>query len=256
MLKINQRQSEIYQYIKKNENVRTQELLQLFPVTPPTLRRDLSILEDAEMIVRTHGAARIASQKDAITPFEARSSLHLEAKKTIAKEAASLIEEGDSIILDSGTTTLEIARLLVDRTNLNIFTNSLPIATLFSTSNVNVTLTGGMLLGRNFSLQGPDAEEYLRRIEVDKTFVAASGVRASYGLVNSHAMEASIKKCMIDVGKTVYAVIDSSKFSAHSIHPSGEWASLDYIITDTPIEDEEINAQIHQAGVKVIVPAD
>jgi len=252
-MKINQRQSEMYQYIKKNESVKVQDLLLMFQVSAPTIRKDLAILEDAGMIVRTHGAARMASQADPITPFEARSSLHKEAKEMIARKAVQYIEEGDSIILDSGTTTLEIARLLTGWSNLNIFTNSIPIAMMLSSSRVSVNLVGGILLGRNFSLQGPDTEEYFHRIEVSKTFISASGIRLNYGLVNSQSLESSVKKSMISAGKTVFAVLDSSKFQTPSVYPSGKWAELDYIITETPIKDNNIREQIENSGIKVLM---
>lgn len=253
MLKINQRQSEIYQYIKKNESAHVQELLSIFPVSPPTLRKDLACLEDAGLIIRTHGAARIASNEVTMTPFEARSSLHKSAKEAIARKAVTLIENNDSIILDSGTTTLELAKLLVDRQNLTVFTNSLPIAMTFSNSPVNVTVIGGILLGKNLSLEGPDAEAFFQRIEVNKTFISSSGVRPQSGLVNSSSIEASIKKSMMDAGDQVYAVLDSAKFSTPSIYPTGTWADLDYIITESPIDNPEILEQLALANIRIIL---
>ena len=204
------------------------------------------------MVVRTYGEVRLAMQTNPITPFEARSCLHQEAKRAIAREAAKQIEEGDSIILDSGTTTIEIAKLLVNRSNLNVFTNSLPIATTFSNSAVSVNLLGGMLLGRNLSVLGPEAEEYLSRIEVNKAFISAPGTRVNYGLVTSHPLEASIKKSMVIAAKTVYAVLDSSKLDLPSIYPFAPFSDLHFLITEKPVVNPTISAALAAAGVTVL----
>ena len=253
MLKINKRQSEIFQLIKEHENMDVRDILPHFQVSAPTIRKDLNILEDAGMIVRTHGAVRLVSHPAQMAPFEARSCLHKDAKEIIAQIAADQIHDGDSILLDSGTTTTELAKLLVDRENLTIFTNSLPITMLFSRSQVSVNLLGGIFLGRNFSVQGPEAEDYLRRIEVDKAFVCSSGVRPGYGLVNSQPLEASLKKCMVRSGRTIYALLDSSKFEKSSVYPFARFSDLDYIITEKPIENEALLSSIETAGVELLV---
>ena len=255
MIKINQRQSEIFQLIKEKKHMDVSDILPLFSVSPPTIRKDLTLLEDLGMIVRTHGSVHLAEQQNPqLIPFDTRSCLNQKEKEIIAKIAAQQIHEGDSIILDSGTTMIELAKLLVDRENLTIFTSSLPIAMLFVNSSVSVNLLGGIFVGNNMSVQGPEAEAYIRRIEVDKTFISSSGVRPSYGLTNAQSLEASLERCMIEAGKTVYALLDSSKFSLSSVYPFASFSDLDYLITEKPIENSAIVAELEAANVEVLIP--
>lgn len=252
-LKMNQRQVEIYQFIKTNDSVKVQDLIEKFQVSAPTLRKDLTLLEQESLIVRTHGAARIAAPVNIMDPFETRATLNKEAKERIAEEAVKYIDDGDSIILDSGTTNVEIAKRLVDRENLSVFTNSIPIAMALGNSNVNITLLGGMFFGRNLSVQGPDAEEYLNKINVNKAFISSSGVRPAYGLVNSHPLEANLKKRMIHAAHEVYAVLDSSKIHKSGVYAFAAYTDLDYLITESAIDDPVVCQSLKEAQVEVII---
>ena len=253
MNNINKRQSEIYYMVKEHGNMFVKDIIPQFSVSAATIRKDLSILQDAGMLQRTHGEVHISQQTDPVTPYEARSGLNTEAKEAIARRAVQEIRDGESIILDSGTTTIEIARLLKNRTNLTVITNSLPIAMTFSTSQVSVTLVGGILLGKNLSVLGPDAEAYLQNIVVDKTFISAPGIRSQYGLVTSHPLEASIKRKMIESGRKVYAVLDSSKLSKTSVHPVAAFSEIDYLVTELPVLDEELQKTLRESRVQVLV---
>ncbi len=254
MNKINKRQSEIYYLVKDKGSMFVKDIIPLFPVSAATIRKDLTALQDAGLLLRTHGEVQLAQQTDPVTPYEARTGLNVEAKAAIARRAVEEIHDGDSIILDSGTTTIEIAKLLKDRTNLNVITNSLPIAMTFSTSQVFVTLIGGIFLGKNLSIQGPEAEEYLSRLVVDKTFISSPGIRPQYGLVTSHPLEASIKHRMIEAGRVVYAVLDSSKLAKTSVHPFAAFSELDYLITESPVKDEMLRKTLAQNNVQILIP--
>lgn len=254
MLALNKRQSELYQIIKTSGTAEVKDLLSQFDVSAATVRKDLTALESAGMIIRTHGEAHLVERKSTqMTPFEARSCLHLEAKQQIALAAAKEIHDGDSIIMDSGSTTLEIAKLLVDRQNLTIITNSLPIAYILSSSPVSVILVGGMFQGQNFSTQGPEAEAYFQRIEADKLFISSTGVRHVIGMVASDQLEASIKKSMIGAAHTVYAVLDSSKFSIGSINLFANFSEIDYLITEKRFDDCSLTERFEQLGTKIII---
>lgn len=253
MNRISRRQSEIYYLVKENGSMFVKDIIPRFPVSAATIRKDLTALQEAGLLVRTHGEVGLTHQTDPVTPYDTRTSLNAEAKAAIARRAVAEIHDGESIILDSGTTTIEIAKLLRDRTNLTVITNSLPVAMAFSTSQVSVTLIGGIFLGKNLSVQGPEAEEYLRRIVVDKSFISSPGIRSGYGLVTSHPLEASIKHCMINSGRTIYAVLDSSKLKRTSVHPFAAFSELDYLITEVPVSDEDLKKTLDENGVKVLV---
>ena len=253
MLRINKRQSEIYQLIKTHSNMSVKDLLPHFPVSAATVRKDLTILEESGLVIRTHGEVHLAPHGNPITPFEARSSLHNEAKLAIARAAAREIRDGESVILDSGTTTAEIAKLLADRKNLTVITNSLPVATALSSSQVSVLIVGGIFLGTNLSIQGPEAEQYFRRIEADRAFLSSTGVRRSIGLVSSNPLEASIKKSMIGAARKTYAVLDSSKFHISSVNLFADFSDISAIITEKPVEDAETRARLLELGVECIL---
>lgn len=254
MLTINKRQSELYQIIKSRGTAEVKDLLKKFDVSAATVRKDLTVLENAGLIVRTHGEAHLITHADnMMTPFEARSCLNAEAKQAIARAAVREIEDGDSIILDSGSTTTEIAKLLVRRQNITVITNSLSVACALSNSLISVILVGGMFQGQNFSIQGPEAEAYFHQIEAAKLFISATGVRHEVGLVATDPLEASIKQSMIAAAHKVYAVLDSSKFSIGSICLFADFSELDCLITERPLASPALEQRLRELGTQVII---
>jgi len=255
-MKINHRQSEIYHYIKQYNSVTVNCLVSMFGVSAPTIRKDLTLLEEQGLIARTHGEAHLLAKENLITPFEARSTIHHEAKRIIAQVAAAQIQDGESIMLDSGTTNLEIARQLVHRTNLTVITNSLPVAMLFGSSSVSVYIVGGTFLGSNLSIQGPETDEFLRNLAVDRVFISSVGTRINYGLATSAQAEASLKRSMLSAAKCRYAVIDSSKFFTSSIYPVVPFEDLDYIITEKKPDSPELNETLAHAHTTLLYPTE
>ena len=252
MLHINKRQNKIMQMVEEKSSVSVNDIIPLFDVSAATIRKDLSLLEEASLIIRTRGEVHFP-QKTELTPFESRSNLNRVAKLAIAKAAVELINDGDTIILDSGTTTVEIAHLLVNRRNITVLTNSLPVAYALENSQVDVSLSGGILLRKNMSTQGPDAENFFSRVEVNKAFVAASGVRSTLGLTSLSPLEASVKQCMIRAAKEVYAVLDSTKFKSCGIIMFTDFNELDYIITNAPISDPALLETFEELNLKCII---
>lgn len=250
---ISQRRNEILKMIRARDSIGVNELIDSFDVSPATLRKDLTYLAEQGVIVRARGEVHAATLKSAITPFESRSGIQQQGKMAIARAAAALIEENDSIILDSGTTTNEIAKLIVGRSDLTILTNSLPAAFILSDSSCSVLLAGGILFKQNVSTQGPETEEYISRVEMNKVFISASGVRSTVGLAASTPFEESLKRRLIQSGKTVYAVLDHTKFTKSSIYLFANFDEIDYIITDREITDPAFVERFQAADVQVIV---
>lgn len=254
MINLNSRQSEIYHMVKERSVMKVRDIISLFDVSAATIRKDLTLLEESGLLRRTHGEVHAIAQNGLqMTPFEARSFLCIEAKRKIAQAAAQQINDGESIILDSGSTTAEIAKLLVDRKNLTVITNSLPVALALSSSAVTVIIVGGMFLGQNISIQGPDAEAFLQQIEADKAFISATGVRNNIGLTASNPLEASIKKCMIHAAHKVYAVLDSSKFSIGSINLFADFSEIDTLITEALPDDLSLTQRFDALGTQIIL---
>ena len=247
---------EVYDVIKSRNIVKVNELSDQFSLSAPTIRKYLSELESEGYIKRQHGSA-VLNNNIPITrskSFEKRQQKNQAAKELIAKEAVKHINDGESIILDAGTTTLEIAKLLVNKHALTIFTPSLAIASLFHISRVSVNMLGGIYVSENYSVHGPDTENYIKRIHVDKAFVSPSGIRADYGLTSQDSLEASMKNCIVNAAEKVYAVFDSSKVGSSSIYPFAGFRDIDYIITDSDIENPVALSEIKKAGVRIILP--
>jgi DeoR/GlpR family transcriptional regulator of sugar metabolism len=241
----------ILKMLQESESLLVNDLIAKFSESPATIRKDLTFLEKNGLIRRTRGEAHYANPQ-LVLPVTSRGELNTLSKSNIARIAASMIEDDDSIILDSGTTTLAIARQIANRKKINVITNSIAIAYTLSGSELSVVMTGGILSGRNLSLIGPDAEAFFNKIEVNKLFLSASGVRGAQGLCVASPFECSIKKQMIRSAKKVIAVIDSSKFETSSINIVTDFSSIHCLITNRPIADPSILEALHQYNVETL----
>ena len=238
-------------YIGQQGATSIQGLFDRFDASEATIRRDLVLLERQHLIIRRRGEVYIRKETQQ-SPFDLRSKLNQEAKVHIARIAAAQIQEHDTIILDAGTTTLEIAKLITGHRNLTVLTNSLPVANILANTSVSLSLAGGHLFSQNMSTQGPEAEAFFRKVEVSKAFIGASGVRRLIGLETLNPFEAQIKKLMIASARTVFAVLDATKFSTAGINVFCEFQELDTIITDQSIPDEELVHLLDRHQVSVI----
>lgn len=232
---MNKRQMKILDIIQSKSSIDVNELIASFDVSAATIRKDLTLLQNMNLVRRTHGEVHVVLSSE-ITPIEHRSTQEILAKQNIAKAALSLIKENCSIILDSGTTTLEIAKLLTQMVGLTVITNSLPVATVLANSKVTVLMPGGMLLGENLSTQGPDTERYFKNLDVDIAFIAASGVRPQIGLASQNPLEYNVKQLMIKAARNTCAVVDSSKFEKSGIYLFARFEEFDTVITETYVE--------------------
>ena len=250
---LNKRQSEIYHVIKHQGSIEVRDLIPMFDVSAATIRKDLMTLEQAKLVFRTHGEVHVDTQNKSMLSLDVRSNLRSEAKKAVAQAALEEIQDGGNIILDSGSTTLEIAKLLTGYQHLTVITNSLPIALALKDTQIMVNVIGGIFLGQNLSIQGPEAEKYLSQIEVDKAFISSSGVRREIGLTTSNSLEGRIKHCMLKAARKTYAVLDSAKFSTSSVELFADFSEIDCIITDKPIENPAQKERFEQLGTQLII---
>lgn len=255
MINSKKRQREIYLLIKDNHSVRVSDLEKKFNVSAPTIRKDLTVLEKNGLVQRSHGFAEICDDFNTVrlSSFDSRSHLNLREKTAIARKAVKYINDGDSIILNAGTTTLEIAKLLTGRQNLIIFTNSLSAASVFDSSRVSINIISGVYFSDDFATRGPDAEHYLRSIRVSKAFISSSGIRTDYGLACSDSLNSSLLQAMTNASEKVFALLDSSKLIKSNIYPSVSFQDIDYLITDSEITDDALCSSLKRAGTSIIV---
>ncbi|WP_193014629.1 transcriptional repressor AgaR [Proteus sp. FME41] len=251
-----ERRMEIFDMVSQQGKARVEDLAELFKVSSVTIRSDLSFLEKNGYIVRSHGAA-IPN-----TGFIAEMSIHEKRgqnagiKTLIGKAAATLIKDGDTVILDSGTTTREIATHLKSRENVVVMTNGLDVAMeLANTSGVEVLMTGGVLRKSALSFSGSQAENSLRNYRFDKVFLGVDGFDLRVGITTHNEQEASLNRLMCDISETIIAVADSTKFSKRSCHMIREFGDIDILVTDSGIPEEYIQ-ELKDHKIELIIVDD
>ncbi len=248
-----ERRAKILEILENQEKVIVTDLSPIFKVSDVTIRNDLYKLEEKGLLIRTRGGA-IKSQRVKID-YQLNKELthHLKEKKLIGKKAAQLVREGDTILLDSGTTTLEVAINLININNLTIITNALNIAgELLNHGNSKLVMLGGNLRPSSSSFMGPMTENNIKNLYCDKVFLGVNGIDSKYGISTTHIEDAYLNKLMIDISKEVIVVTDSSKFLKRSFSKIAPIDSVNVVITDSKIPDEELK-NLQTFGVKVIL---
>lgn len=247
-----ERRDSIIQILYNEGKVRVDQLSEKFSVTSVTIRNDLDFLEKKGILHRTHGGALIRKNVYEDPTIEEKQKLHINEKQRIGQKAIDLINDGDSILLDSGTTTLEIARRLKGVKNLTIMTNAIKIALdLASRDEITVMLTGGTIRRESYSLVGPDAESTIRNYNFDKLFLGVDGLDLEFGLTTPNPMEAQLNRLMVKKASEVIAVTDSSKLGRHSFSQICDLDEIGTIITDTNIMPE-FEDQLERKQINVI----
>src|ERR1700675_3150977 len=235
-----ERRRAILEILGREGRVLVLELAKRFETSQVTIRKDLEALHAHGLIHRTHGGALPAREGALEDPtLREKEKLHHQEKLRIAEAAAGMVQEGQVVILDSGTTTTEIARALRNFRNLTIITNAVNIAAELSGTAVKVILTGGNLRKNSFSLVGPIAEETLHRLNADILFLGVDGFDTHYGLSTPNLLEAKVNRVMVEVSKRVVAVCDSSKFGRRSLSLITPTSAIHEVITDRNIEKSD-----------------
>ena len=248
---IEERRRAILEALRVDGRVLVGELAKRFRTSQVTIRKDLEILHSTGRIHRTHGGALPAREGALEDPtLREKEKLHRKEKMQIATAAAKMVEEGQVVILDSGTTTTAIARALRDHQNLTIITNAVNIAAELAGSSLEVILTGGTLRKNSFSLVGPIAEETLRRLNADILFLGVDGFDVHYGLSTPNLLEAKVNRAMLDVARIVVAVCDSSKFGRRSLSLIAPPSAVHRVITDRFAPKNDID-QLRKAGIEI-----
>ena len=229
------------------------ELVWELGVSESTVRRDLDALEDQGAAKRTHGGVFYAGGMPRLAEFDERQPAHWAAKRAIAARAAEVISDGETVLLDGGTTTYEVARLLVGR-SLQVVTNSLPVANLFaSEARTDLVLLGGYVSPRTGVCLGPYANELLGRLHVTTTVLSAAGI-ATEGLFNSHLLLAETEQAMLRAASRVVVVADSSKFGKKSLTLVSALDAIDVFVSDDALPESWRQA-VAEAGAQLLLAA-
>ena len=234
--------------------VSSDELAQRFNTSAVTIRSDLRALAASGALLRTHGGAVSHREGDEV-PLAIRAGHHHGQKVRIAQAAVGMIRDGDTILLDSGSTTHELAKLLALKPldSVNVITNALNVAmALAHARHVHLVMLGGVLRANSFTLSGPQSEAALATLTADRLFLGVDSLDPERGLMTPHLMEAQLNAQMIRVAREVIAVADSSKLQRRNLSVIGSLDCLDMLITDEHAPASVVDA-IRDRGVDVMV---
>jgi len=246
-----ERKTAIADYIRENRKSTVSELCKMFKVSPATIRNDLTELENAGLLKRTHGGA-IPNVKANYEPNSNQKKVeHIHEKEAIAKKAVGYVEDGDTIAIDTGTTTLCFAKQLIYKKNLTIVTNDIEIASyLEDNSDADIVFIGGRLRRGFHCCVGPIALRCLEGLRVDKAFVASNSVSVKNGLTTPGLELAQIKTNLVSFAEEVILLSDSSKFGRASFVKFADIHEITAVITDKGLPTQQVQ-ELEQAGITV-----
>ena len=249
---LNQRRVKILNLIREDGHAKVQDLSKIFKVTDVTIRKDLEVLENMGYIQREHGGAFLKDVGSFAKTGQLLNQSHIEEKREIALKVLELINEEYSIILDSGSTTTEIAKLLINYKKLTVITNALNIALILGENpGISLIVTGGEFKAPTLSLTGKMAADSFKDIHANKLFLATAGISSDMRLTYPSLSDLIVKSAMIKSADQAYLVADSSKVGISSLANLGSISLIQTIITDNKISNESIE-KIRRKNVNII----
>lgn len=251
--KRSQRMAAILDAVAERGEVSLASLAELFGTSPATMRRDLTVLADQGLLVRTHGGAKMGGSLAEI-PVALRDTRFQDAKRRIAREAAARIpRERHAVAMSGGTTTAGVARELTSHTDLTIVTNSLSIAGLVAVHpRLRVVMTGGILRPQSLELVGVLAEGAFTAVNVGTAILGADGISASAGVTTHDETEARTNHAMVAKAQRTIVVADGSKIGRAALARMADMSEVDLLISDDSADPDEL-ARIRAAGVEVVL---
>lgn len=248
-----ERRMKILELFREEGSARVSYLSEAFGVSEPTIRQDLEYLEDEGYITREHGGAYLRSITTQVRTLSLEHRENMDKKALIAQAASQLINDGDRIILDSGSTVTEIAKLLQGKRDLTVVTNALNIALIIgSVYGFDLFVTGGEFKAPTLSLTGSKAQASLQGVYVDKLFLATGGISPSFELTYPGLSDLPVKRAMIEAATEVYLVADSTKLGKRSFASLGPISDVDFFITDAGINDDT-RKRIRELGIELVI---
>ena len=248
-----ERRALILRLLEQKGEVQVTDLSRETGISEVTIRKDLTILQNRHLLLRTRGGAmrKPVTNTNEDTTIDRKRMFNVREKERIGEEAAKMIKDGDYIMLDSGTTTLEVARNLAKFHDLHIITNSMNIATeLLKYKQFDVVLLGGNVRVNSHSLVGPIALSVLNNFSRYKLFLGVDSFSLENGISTPNLEEALLNQVMIQQAEKVIAVFDSSKFNKRSYVHIADAKQLDCIITDRAIPTG-MASKLRALGVEV-----
>jgi DeoR family transcriptional regulator of aga operon len=248
-----ERRTQIMQIVRTAGRVKVNELASRFSTSAVTIRNDLNELHQRGMVLRSHGGAVLPDTILRESPVHERLNANSDEKRRIGARAAMLINDGETIILDSGTTTLEIARQIKRKQGLHIITNGVNIAAeLLDARDVQTFIIGGTVRGESASVSGRFSEEMFDQFSADKLFLSGAGCDLEFGVSGANLEETMVNRAMMRIAREIILVADASKFSKRSMTRIAPFAEIDTVISDTKLS-EEIQERLRLLGCNLIL---
>lgn len=243
----------IMNQLQQNGAVNVLELCKLLEVSSVTIRKDLKLLEDRQLLFRTHGGATLNNPYTIDRTVFEKEKIQAAEKAAIAREAASLITDNDSVIIASGTTVQAMAKEIQPIGNLTVVTSALNVAVqLIKHPNVEILQLGGILRKSSTSVTGRYAESILNDFFCSKLFLGVDGIDLDFGLTTTNAQEAHLNRKMMEVSQRVIVLADSTKFGRRGFGRICGIEEVDQIITDNGVSPQTVKA-LERMGVKVTI---
>jgi DeoR family fructose operon transcriptional repressor len=250
-MRCQQRRKQLLELVRLRRFASLPELVEELGVSESTIRRDLDYLEELGSARRTHGGVLYAGDLPKFPHFEMRQPADWPKKRAIAQRTAELIADGESILLDGGSTTYEVARLLVGRP-IHVVTNSLPVANLLAAdTRADLVLVGGNVCPRTGVVLGPYADRMLASIRVRKAILSVAAINEE-GYFNNNLLLVETERAMMRAASEVIVVADSSKFGHQSLAHLCRLGEVNYLVVDSQI-DPQWREKVLAAGVKLLV---
>ncbi len=248
-----ERRTQIVQLVRIKGRVKVNELKNRFRTSAVTIRNDLNDLHQKGLVMRSHGGAVRTDTVLRESPVYERLKLYSEEKSRIGAKAATLINDGETIILDSGTTTLEIARQIKNKQNLQVLTNGVNVAMeLLDARGVHTFIACGTVRGDSASIVGRTTEEIFDQFAADKLFLSGAGCDPDFGVSGPNLEEIMVNRAMLRIAREIILVSDSTKFSKRSMSRIVAFSEIDTVISDTGMS-AEIQKKIQSFGCKLIL---
>ena len=249
-MELNHRQAEILNMLQGGQPISVRDLAARFAVSEMTIRRDLNAMEEQRLLVRTYGGASPAGSLRSMN----NGPLYQvpPAKVAIGKRAAALVKPNQTVMFDTGTTALEVARHLPRDTNLTVATTSLCVAQELFGTPITVVLFGGILRKEFPSLYGPMTEAMVKNFHVDMLFIGCDGARSDDGFYTTEVQHSTLEQAMIGIADHVVVVTESHKFAQHAFVRYAPIDGVDMVITDAGLSPLD-RRNLEERGVELVI---
>lgn len=247
-----ERYNKLIEYLQEHEIIKIDQIVSLFDISIETARRDLNHLEKEGIIKKIYGGATLMAPEAKEPATSDRLSRNLAEKTEIARKCADFIKDGDSILLEVGTTTLQVAKALKEKRNLTVITNSIHVVNELMDTDFDIYLIGGKVRHGEGSVSGALTMFELENFQISKAIIGGGGLTLERGLSDYNIEEALVRKKVVEKAKEVILVVDHSKFGRDVLAHICPITAIDLVITDRNL-NAELAAEFESANVNLVL---